>query len=136
AGTLREDYPRSAYAGHAGLALARVAVAEGDFDKAKALLEEVVRARHNDALTYTARVRLARVLVQTGDTDAALSQLEGSFPEAWAGQVSEIRGDALRRSERLAEARDAYRSAMEQLPAGDSGRERVRMKLEDITPAS
>lgn len=134
--TLRDDYPRTVYAGQAGLALARLAVAEGDYDQAKAALNEVVRARHSDALVYTARVRLARVLVQTGETDAALAQLDGNFPSAWAGEVAEVRGDALRLGGRLAEARDAYDSAMQVLQAGDSARERVRMKLEDIAPAS
>jgi len=136
ANTLREEYPRSAYAGHAGLALARVAVAQGDYEKAGAALNDVISAGHNDALVYTARVRLARVLVQAGDTDGALKQLDGSFPEAWAGQAAEVRGDALRLAGRADEARTAYDSAIEKLPAGDSARERVRMKLEDIAPAS
>ncbi|MCK0537786.1 YfgM family protein [Alcanivorax quisquiliarum] len=133
---LRDEYPRTVYAGQAGLALARLAVAQGDYDQAKAALNDVIRARHTDALEYTARVRLARVLVQTGETDAALAQLDGNFPSAWAGEVAEVRGDALRLGGRLAEARNAYDSALEQLQAGDSARERVRMKLEDIAPAS
>jgi len=47
-----------------------------------------------------------------------------------------VRGDALRLAGRVEDARGAYDSAIESLPAGDSARERVRMKLEDIAPAS
>lgn len=136
ANTLLEEFPRSAYAGHAGLTLARVAVTQGDYEKAQAALNDVISAGHNDSLVYTARVRLARVLVQAGDTDGALKQLDGKFPEAWVGQAAEVRGDALRLAGRADDARSAYDSAIENLPAGDSARERVRMKLEDIAPAS
>ena len=136
ANTLREEYPRNAYAGHAGLALARVAVTQGDYEKAEKALSDVISAGHTDALVYTARVRLARVLVQTGDTDGALAQLDGKFPAAWVGQAAEVRGDALRLAGRTDDARSAYESAIESLPAGDGARERVRMKLEDIAPVS
>ena len=57
----------------------------------QAALNDVISAGHNDSLVYTARVRLARVLVQAGDTDGALNQLDGKFPEAWVGQAAEVR---------------------------------------------
>lgn len=132
---LTAEYPRSSYAGYARLALARLAVMDGDYEAAAEQLRAVVDRSPTRALEYTARLRLARVLLQSGDTDAALAQAERSYPDAWQAQALEVKGDALRQDQPAA-ARDAYRAALDAMPAGDSGRDRVQMKLDDMMSAS
>lgn len=133
---LRKDYGSTVYASHAGLALARKAVATGDFDAAAGYLNDVIKADRNDALVYTARLRLARVDIQRQDFDAALATLKGRFPADWSAQVAELRGDALRQKGEAEAARGAYDEALAAAPQGDSLAERIRMKLDDLAPAS
>ncbi|MEY1662781.1 YfgM family protein [Isoalcanivorax beigongshangi] len=133
---LRKDYGSTVYASHAGLALARKAVAAGDYDAAAGYLNDVIKADRNDALVYTARLRLARVDIQRQDFDAALATLKGRFPVDWSAQVAELRGDALRQKGEAGAARGAYDEALAAAPQGDSLAERIRMKLDDLAPAS
>ena len=134
--SLIDAYPRTAYADHARLLLAREAVLAGEFDEAVKLLEEVLKRPANRPIEHTARLRLVRVMLEQGELGAAMSHLDRSYPEPWQGQALELRGDVLLRQERHADARDAYARALELLGPGTNSRHRVEMKLNDLTPAS
>jgi len=135
ADALIESYPSSAYADHARLAKASLAVSEADYDAAISLLEEVANDGATDELTYTAAMRLARVYLQQQAWDKAESALNGQFPQAFSGMALELRGDAAKGQGDLAAAQAHYAEALNVLQ--DAGeKDRVQMKLDDLKTAS
>lgn len=130
------DYPKSAYADFAGLTLARLSVEQEDYDAATDYLNKVASTASTDAARHTARLRLARVQLQQGQLDQVALTLDQGFPEAWRGQAMELQGDLLNERGDAAAAREAYQSALDALEAGDMGRNRVEMKLNDLAAAS
>lgn len=137
AGQLIDEFPRTAYADYARLMLARLAVEKGAYEQALDHLGAVVEAPATTATGWTARVRLARVQLHTGETDAAAQTLAVSWPQAWHGQVFELQGDLARQRGDLSAAREAYNKALAALAEDGAGhRELVQMKLDDLVPAS
>jgi predicted negative regulator of RcsB-dependent stress response len=135
--TLVDDYGSTAYADYARFTLARLAVENSEFDEATRLLRDVMSKPATPVVGWTARVRLARVLLHSGDLDAAASVLNASWPVAWQGQAFELRGDLARARGDLVAAREAYQSALQRLDEDGAGhRELVQMKLDDLVPAS
>jgi len=132
---LINEFPDSAYADYAQLMLAKLAVERLEYSVAIDNLKAVIDAPASDTIRWAATLRLARVLLQTGDYDGALAQVEGKVPEAYRGQALEIKGDVLRVREDFDGARSAYELAMENMD-GDAHKELVRMKLQDLAPAS
>lgn len=134
---LIEKHPRSAYADYARLALAAFAVQNEAYDDATTQLRAVMDKPASEALGWTARARLARVLLHTADLEGASAVLNASWPTAWQGQAFELRGDVARSQGDVTAARNAYQSALEVLANDGAGhRELVQMKLDDLAPAS
>lgn len=133
---LLAEHPRTAYADYAGLTLARLEVEAGDYEAADDYLRQVVATASTQAIRHTARLRLARVHLQQGQFEQAQATLGQPFPQAWQGQALELRGDMHRAQEDIAAAREAWQSALDTMEAGDAGRNRVEMKLNDLAPAS
>ncbi len=128
---LKDDFPGSAYAGYASLAQARLAVQAGEYDKAASLLQDVADNGATDALTYTARLRLVRVLLQQQAYDKAAAELDHSFPAAFNGMALELRGDLAKARDDQQAATEAYTQSLETLQ--DNGeKDRVQMKLDDL----
>ncbi len=132
---LVSDYPDSAYADYAQLMLAKLAVEQLDYDTAAQQLQAVIDAPASETTRWTAQVRLARVQLQVGAYDDALKLVEGKVPEAYQGQALEIKGDILRAQQDFDGARGAYELAIEKMDA-DAHKELVRMKMQDLAPAS
>lgn len=131
------DYPSTTYADYARLALAALAVSDAAYADAAAQLREVMESPATEALGWTARARLARVLLHSGDLEGAAQVLNASWPESWQGQAFELRGDLARAQGNVDAAREAYQSALQALQADGAGhRELVQMKLDDLVPAS
>lgn len=132
---LLADFSGSAYADYASLTLARLAVESDDYASAVTHLQVVVDDPESDSLKWVATLRLARVQVQRGEYDAAQALLSGQAPAAFEGQVQELTGDILFASDDVDGARKAYTAALESTE-GEAQRELVRMKLQDLAPAS
>lgn len=130
---LVEEHGDTAYADFAHMMLARLAVEEGDYEKAATHLRDVVQAPASEAIRWTAAMRLARVLIQTGAMDEALAAIEGA-PEAFQGQALELRGDILLAGGDTAGARAAWEEALEHTEGAH--RDLVQMKLDDLAAAS
>lgn len=130
------EHPKSSYADFAGLTLARLEVEAGNFDAADDYLRKVVATASTASARHTARLRLARVQLEQGRFDEVETTLKQGFPEAWRGQALEIRGDMLLARNDAAAAREVYQSALDVMEAGDTGRRRVEMKLNDLASAS
>lgn len=132
---LINEYGNTAYADYARLTLARLAVEEGDYESAAASLQEVIDAPETDTIKWVATLRLARLKIEMKDLDGASALVTTKVPEAFAGQALELKGDIQRARGDIEGARVAYEDAIE-LMQGDAHKELVRMKLQDLAPAS
>jgi predicted negative regulator of RcsB-dependent stress response len=108
---LKERYPRTAYAEQGGLVAARVQFDRGQADAAKASLSWVAENASEDEYKTVARLRLAGMLLQAKDYDAALKQLDAAKAPTFAALVADRRGDVLLAQGKSAEARSAYQAA-------------------------
>lgn len=129
------EHPDSAYAALAALVGAHAAYNGKDMTTAQRLLEWA--ASHGDSFEVSdvARVRLARVLSEQGQHDAALAALDRITHPEFSAVRSETRGDVLAAKPDAAGARAAYESALADGSLPEIARERIRRKL-DALPSS
>ncbi|ERS13524.1 YfgM family protein [Alloalcanivorax xenomutans] len=132
---LIDQFAGSSYAGYAHLALAKLAVQDGDLDEAASQLRLVVDKPATKELEHVARLRLVRVLIAQNELDAAGKELGRTWPEAMQGQALELKGDVAKARQQWDEARNAYASALEAM-GGQGGSDRVQMKLDDLNRQS
>jgi predicted negative regulator of RcsB-dependent stress response len=123
------EYGSSAYASFAGLELARLAYQKGEKSAARGHLEWVADSAPDPTLREVARLRLARLLMDMGETDALAALLDQAPLQAFAGEFDVLRGDLARVQGDRAAARQAYLDA---LAAGVDDAAFVRMKLVDV----
>ena len=126
------DHPDSAYAGLAALVGAHAAYKDSDRATARRLLEWATSSTGAFQVSDVARLRLARILSEEGEHDAALARLDQVNGEPFAAVTAETRGDVLAAGDDLTGAQAAYESALafEGLP-GDA-RDRIRLKLDAL----
>ena len=86
----------------------------------------------DEELGQIARLRLARLLIQTGKHDEALQLLNVEKAGAFAAQVREIRGDALLAKGDAQGARAEYAAALAPDAQGQVDRPTVELKLRDV----
>ncbi len=131
-GQLISDYSKTPYAQFAGLLLAKMAVTEGELDKAADQLRWVANqssAKH--IAKHLATVRLAAVLQQQGKLDEALALVAKDPDQAYTTLYAQARGDIYVSKGELAEAKNAYILAMQSLPQGVQS-PLLQMKLLDL----
>ena len=119
-GTLIESYPRTLYASMGALVAARFHFDRSDLKSAKAQLQWVLDNTPSDELRDLARLRLAAVLLDEKAYDEALKLLERDARAAFEAQYAAMQGDMLVAKNQPAEARAAYKLALEK--TGDAGR--------------
>ncbi|MCI1709763.1 MAG: tetratricopeptide repeat protein [Chiayiivirga sp.] len=132
---LAKNYADTPYAALAALQLAEVKFAAGDLAAAATALEQAGKLSQDPALTSLASVRLARVMLAQGQGEAALKLIEPMAKDsksAYAGLLSELRGDTLKSLGRDEEAKQAYQAALTALDSGAPNRRIVEMKLTDL----
>jgi len=132
AAALRKDYTGTAYAVMAALGQAERAVTKGDLKAATADLEWALSKASVSALKQLISLRLAQARLADGDANGAIGLLDGIGKEDYAGQVAELRGDALVKLDRAEEARAAYQDALTKLDPQTPNRMFVQMKLDDL----
>ena len=133
AGSLLENYPRSAYASMGALVAARFHFERGDTKAAKAQLQWVLEHGVSDDFRDIARLRLAAVLLDEKAYDDALKTLDEKHGAAYDAQYAVARGDVLVAKNERAQAKDAYKLALDKAGPGNSAfRESVRMRLEAL----
>lgn len=108
---LKERYPRTVYAEQGGLLAARVQFDRGQADAAKASLDWVADKAGEEEYKTVARLRLAGLLLQAKDYDAALKALDAAKAPSFAALVADRRGDVLLAQGKADEARAAYQAA-------------------------
>src|SRR2546426_2627499 len=133
AGTLVESYPRTLYASMGALVAARYYFDRNDMKTAKAQLQWVMEHSPSDDLRDLARLRLAAVLLDEKAYDEALKLLEAKPAPAYEAQYAAMRGDILLAKNQAAEAKAAYKLALEKSEKKDGAfQESVRMRLEAL----
>ena len=133
AGTLVESYPRTLYAAMGALVAARFHYDRNDLKAARAQLEWVVDKASSDDFRDLARLRLAAVLMDEKAYDEALKLLDAKHGAAYESQYAALRGDVLVAKNQPAEARAAYKLALDKAGREQGAfRETVRMRLEAL----
>lgn len=134
--TLVADHKKSPYTQQGRLLLAKKHVEDGKFEDALPLLRAVADESEDEELAWVARLRAARVLIQLGKHDEALSLLDPEKAGAFAAQVREIRGDAQVAKGNVDGARAEYAAALAANidPRADRAIDRtlLEMKLQDV----
>lgn len=126
---LKQRYPRTVYAEQGGLLAASVQFASGQSEEAKASLDWVAGNASENEYQTVARLRLAGLLLQAKDYDAALKQLDAAKAPTFAALVADRRGDVLLAQGKPAEARSAYQTAWQAMDAKVEYRRLIEAKL-------
>jgi len=100
---------------------------------AKAQLQWVMEHSPSDDLRDLARLRLAAVLLDEKAYDEALKLLDAKHSDAYEAQYAAMRGDLLLAKNQAAEAKAAYKLALEKSDKKDGAfQESIRMRLEAL----
>ena len=133
AGTLIESYPRTLYASMGALVAARFHFDRNDLKAAKTQLQWVVDKSPSEDFRDLGRLRLAAILLDEKAYDEALKLLDANHGPAYDAQYAALRGDVLVAKSQPAEARAAYKLALDKATKEQSAfRETVRMRLEAL----
>lgn len=133
AGALAENYSRTLYASLAALVSARFHYDRKDVKSAKAALQWVIDRSPFDDLRDIARLRMAALLLDEKAYDEALKVLEAKHGDAFAAQFAATKGDVLAAKAQTAEAKAAYRLALEKAEkSSESFRAGVQLRLDAL----
>jgi predicted negative regulator of RcsB-dependent stress response len=108
---LKERFGSTAFAQQGGLLAARIQYEKGQADAAKASLGWVAEHAVEDEYRSIARLRLAGVLLDAKQYDAALKALDAASAKEFTALVADRRGDVLLAQGKPAEAKAAYQAA-------------------------
>lgn len=132
AGELAEKYGRTSYAALGALQAARQSFDAGD---AKTAIAQLTWAADNakDELKDMARLRLAAVQLDEKAYDEALKNLDAAHAPAFDARFQELKGDVLAAQGKKADARVAYKAALDKTAdkPGPS-RELLQQKLDSL----
>lgn len=131
-GALLDKYGATAYAEMGALLAAKAYADAGDLKSAKAQLEWVMDKAKDEEYKQLARVRLAGVLLDEKSYDAALKLLSVEVPAAYAGLYADRRGDVLAAMGKGAEAKVAYKTALEKTEKNSTAQQVIQLKLESL----
>ena len=126
-----DEYTSTGYAFFSALALAGLAVEDGDLETARGRLEWALENAPDQALAYITRVRLARVLLAQGQPGQARAILDTPAPTGMEGLQGEVRGDVAAAMGDNKLARESYAAALAG-SAAPADRERIQMKLDEL----
>jgi predicted negative regulator of RcsB-dependent stress response len=129
---LVDQYGKTAYAPRAALLMARLNVDSKELKSARTQLEWVIANTKETALRDLARLRLAGVLLDEKQYDAALKQLASPHSDAFAARFDDLKGDILLAQGKQGEARAAYQSAFGKLAEDNPYRNIVELKLDAV----
>ncbi len=115
AGVLIEKYSGTGYAQMAALVAAHANVDSGDLKTAQAQLQWATEHAQDDSYRQIARLRLASVLIDMKQFDAALKALDVTPLPGFAVAFADRRGDVYFAENKTAEARKSYEDAKAKL---------------------
>jgi predicted negative regulator of RcsB-dependent stress response len=130
---LKSEYPNSAYTSMASLMMAKARLQAGQLDLAAMELTHAMENAEPAPLRVIARARLARLKLSQGDTDTAMSLLDGASSEVgFEAQFAEIRGDIHLARGEIDLAIQSYQLSLDTIEEGIGNRELLKIKLEAL----
>jgi len=129
---LMDKFGGTVYGPMAALAGAKANFDAGDAEGAAVQLRWVIDHTRDEGIAATARLRLAAVLLDEKKYDDALKLLSTEYPDAYAGLFEDQKGDIYVAQGKTGEAKAAYKSALEKLPAQGNYRQVVQVKLDGL----
>lgn len=132
AADIKDKFSGTSYAQMAALAAAKSAFDAKDLKATKAHLDWVINNGRTEEFKAIARVRLAGVLLDEKAYDQGLKLLEGDFPEQFAALVADRRGDLFVAQNKVAEARTAYKTALDKTETKNPARQLIQLKLDAL----
>jgi predicted negative regulator of RcsB-dependent stress response len=126
---LQQRFPRTAWSQQGAMLAATAQFKAGQVEAAVASLRWAAAHAADPDLAALAQLRLAAVLIQGGQFDAASQALDAVTTPEFAGLVADRRGDLLLAQERPAEARAAYQAAYAAMPDSLDYKRVVEAKL-------
>ncbi len=132
AGQIMENHARSAYSAPAAWLAGRINIESGDSKSARAQYEFALEQARDDGVRQLARLRLATLSFEEKDIPAALKLLEAPFEPAFQGLAEQLKGDIFVAQGKTAEARAAYKLALEKLGDKSSLKPLVEIRLDSL----
>lgn len=133
AGQIHSEYPDSAYAPQAHLAMARLYMDQNRDEDSADSLRALLASSADEGFKHVARVRLAKVLLYQDKAEEVVDLLEGQSEGAFAARYAEALGDAYQKLGRYGDARAAYQRALsEPNQAATIDQSFVQLKLLDL----
>lgn len=129
---LISNYANTAYASRAALLFAKIAYLQHQTDQAKTKLNWVIENSHEPALQAIAQIRLATLLFNEKQYQAALAAIATLQDKTFDAQSLELKGDILRNLHQHAAAKAAYEAALKTLRANDPNRFLLEIKLSEL----
>jgi predicted negative regulator of RcsB-dependent stress response len=127
-----DKYGSTAYGPMAALLLARSNYNSGDVAAAATRLQWAIDKARDDETVALARLRLAGIRLDEKKYDEALALLDAKHAPAFAPLYADLRGDVLAAQGKAAEARAAYKLALEKSPPNGNYRSVVQIKLDAL----
>lgn len=131
--TLRDDFAKSGYTSRGVLIAAQVLAEHNDLDGAAEQLNWLIANSPDAALVQLARLRLAGVLFEQNNYDAALEQLANP-PPAFIALYADRRGDVLLAQGKTGEAVQQWEQAIAEL-GGDPLTQIIQLKIDALAGA-
>lgn len=132
AAQIMENHASSAYSAPAAWLAGRINYESGDIKSARAQYEFALEHASDDGVKQLARLRLAALHFEEKDIPGALKLLEAPFDAAFTGLAEQLRGDLLAAQGKTAEARAAYKLALEKLGDKSSLKPLVEIRLDGL----
>lgn len=127
---LAEQYPRSTFATMGQFIAAKSAFDANDLAAARTALQWVLDKSSGDELKHLARVRLAGVMVDQKEFDAALKLLETARPAHFEALYADRRGDVFYAMGKPADARSAWEAALAKSDGSGALKSAIEFKLD------
>jgi predicted negative regulator of RcsB-dependent stress response len=136
AGELAEKFGSTSYASLGAMLAGKQSFEAGDLKTAKTQFGWVAE-NGKDELRDLGRLRLAAVQLDDQAYDEALKQLDASHAPAFDTRFLELKGDVLTAQGKKAEARAAYKAALDKMTGKQgAGRELLQQKLDNLGEAA
>lgn len=129
---IMENYARSAYAAPAAWLAGKHNFEAGDAKSAEAQYQYAVEHAKDEGLKQLAKLRLAAVMFDQKRYDDALTQLDGTPAESFAGLYANLKGDILAAQGKADAAREAYKVAVAKVGEKSSLKPLIEIKLDGL----
>lgn len=130
---LQKDFAGSAYAANASLLVAKLAFDKNELGFARTQLKWVIEhADKDETLQAVARLRLASVLLDEKQYDAALAELAMAHPATFDAMFLDLKADVLVARGDTSGAREAYKAALAKSAPEAEIREFIQAKLDSL----